>query len=604
MLQLSKYFLSPEHAMWFWMLVPFILLYLIKPKPMNQTIPSLMFLLQDKGQAFRNSFLRYLYRDFVFFLQLLILTLLVAAACQPFLSVPKTSLVNNAVIVLDASASMQTDDGRWNDALNAAEEHLARQNTIILVLNRPYIIAAEVSKGDAQAVLDRLKPFDTETNLYSAIMASKNYAPDADSTVTIISDFRNSDEQQDYRAAIKTVQATGATVNLVQVGKEVRNVGITSLVVEESKTRIGLTNFNTEATAVDLQVGDLEQTVPLGPQVTDYVTIATPPSTTEVTIDANDDFALDDTAMIVNNEDLTVQILIVTNDPNIKQTPFWYSLQAIDEQTPLTIQTDITNPPALTDIDHDIVVFYNVNSQLLVQRTVRETANAVRGGKAAIILYQPDLFQIDFEGMLPYSYEATGGATGILQGEFSPIIKDIDFGDVQHYHKVTGTGRVLAQAADNTPLVSVITLGKGKVLYYGIDDTTASFPQEPYYPVFWKRVLDELGGRVTPESLNYHTGAVPLFTAVPKETPDDFRYNGFLDKQGLYTYEDRVVAANLLSIAESTVSVEALPEQLVQSTQSSSQESFKQEELTSLILLAVLILLFLELFIVKYRGDF
>jgi hypothetical protein len=604
MLDLTRYFLAPDLAVWFWLLVPFLLLYLIRPKPVSQTIPSLMFLLQDKAKSIRNSFLKYLYRDFVFFLQLLALALLIGAACEPFVNLPKTTLVSSTVIVLDASASMQTSDGRWEAALDTATSKLSRQNTIILVLNRPYVVASRVSRGDAEEILSRLEPADTETNLYAAIVASREYAEGPDSVVAVISDFRNTDRQQDYKAAIKTVQATGATVELHPVGGPAKNVGITSVVVEEHRTRIGITNFGEEATAVDFTAASIEQAVPLGPGSTDYVSFTTPPGVTTATIDADDDFDLDDRAYIVNNEDLDVSVLIITNNQDIRTTPFWYSLQAIDGATPLDFEISVSSPPALPSIDHDIVVFYEVNTQLLVQRTVRDTAAAVQSGRSAVvIMHQEDLFSIDFEGLFPYEYEGAGNGASVMAGEFTPLVKDVEFGEVTRYHRISGGGRVIAQTGDGTPIITLLPVGRSNVLYYGIDDESASFPQEASYSRFWKNALDELGGRIAPERLNYRTGAAPLFTGAPDEKPDGAAYNGFLDEQGVYTFGERSVAANLMSREESDVSAEPA-DTITAITGGRSEQSLKQKELATYMLLVVLALLFLELFIVKYRGDF
>jgi hypothetical protein len=602
---LGNYFLAPSFITWFWILIPFLILYLIKPKPVNQSIPSLMFLIQDKGSAFRNSFFRYLFRDFVFLLQLLILALLIAAACRPYATVPKTALVNNAVIVIDGSASMQTEDGRWDDAIDYAKDSLAWQNTVILVLNRPVVLGTELSKGEAEDILDSLQPSATETNLYSAIIAARQYAPDADTTVTVISDFRNTDSQQDYTAAIKTVQASGATVQLQQVGGAAQNIGIVSLDVKEERTRVGITNFMDESKVVTLKAGSFEQAVPLGPGATDYVTINTPIGTTEVKLDVNDDFPLDDRAYIVNHDDLGVDILIVTNDLTIRNTPFWYGLQAINDQTPLELRIDVNNPPTLVNVDHDIIIFKDVSPTLLVQRTVRDAKANTEQGNAVIIMYQDDLFGINFEGLLPYEYQGKGGATAVVGSEFSSLVSDIDFGDVQHYSIITGTGRELAEAsADGSPMIGLHSIGNGQALYYGIDDKVASFPVDTKYPVFWKRMLDELGGRESLEKLNYKTGATPLnVRGEPRETPNDAIYMGFLDQQGIYRFEGRSVAANLLSQEESRVSVEPL-ESLRAAQVAESGGVLKEKELTPYLIMFLIFLLFLELFIVKFRGDF
>lgn len=595
------------------MLAVLFILYLIKPKPVNQTIPSLMFLLQDKGRAFRNSFLRYLYRDFVFLLQILILTILIAALCQPYISVAKTSFVGNSVIVIDTSASMQTTDGRWADAIKQAKGALSGQNTIIAIQNRPVVLTKSASRGDAEKILNSLKPSDTETNLYSAIIAAHDYIQGADTIVTVISDFRNTDDQQDYTAAVSTLQGAGAAVKLIPVGTSTaRNVGIISVDVADNQTKIGVANYASEATVATLTAGALKQDIPLAAGSTGYLTINTPAGITQLSLNAHDDFPLDDTAVIVNNKDFSVRILIVTNNKDIEKTPLWYALQAINEKTPLNLSIDINNPPALANPkDYDIVIFSDVDPKLLVQRTVRDAEDNVNNGGSVIITYSDDMWANDFSGLIPYQYKGDGGASGVILGEFSSLTQDIDFGDVQHYYKVSGTGgRVLAQTSDNQPIISLIPQGKGYVLYYGIDDTSASFPLEPYYPVFWKRVLDTMGGRLPVEQLNVKTGSIPIgFSGVPTKTPGNTDYNGFFDHQGVYDFSNNAagitneVGVTLSSAAESNVAVQPLPTSLVDFTAKESA-TLKEKDLTGILAIIALALLFLELFIVKFRGDF
>lgn len=598
MIPWSAVFLAPNYKIWFWLLAAFLILYLIKPKPVNQTIPSLMFLLQDKGRAFRTSFLRYLFRDFVFFIQLLILALLIAAACQPFITVKKTALVGNSVIILDASASMQTKDGRWDAALQAAKDSLSRQNSIILVASRPIVIAKETSRNDADDILSDLEPVDTETNLYSAIVASREYVTDADTIVTIISDFRNTDTQQDWRAAVSTLRASGATVRTVGVGGKANNVGIVSVDVQEDKTRIGVTNFNSKVEDVQLLTGSLSQSLTLQPGATDYATVTTPQGVTKVSLQPSDDFDLDNVAYIANNHDLSVNLLIITNSPDIQNTPFYYSLQSITDTTQLDIAIDINNPPALPDIaNYDIIVFYDVDPQLLVQRVMRQTSEHVKTGAASIIMYQDNIWDIDFEGILPVWYNRTGTPSSVTSGEFSSITKGINFGDVSTHNIVSGKGHVLAQTEG--PVIMLMDIDSGKSLYYGLPKT-ASFSVEPYYPVFWKRVIETLTGQASTDALNYKTGSVPLLREKLKDSPD-FKYNGFLDKQGIYVFDSHTAIANLASQAESLVSADN-PES--EGLRGDVQETTKDKELTSLAIMAALALLILELFIVKFRGDF
>ncbi len=600
---LSQWFLEPGFVWWFALLIPLIILYLVRPKPMDQTIPSLMFLLQEKGSAIRNSLLRYLYKDFVFLLQFLIIALLVAAACEPYITISKGTLVGNTVLVLDASASMQTADDRWDEAIAAALQRLSRQNTIILVQNRPVIIAEDMSKGDAERLLKTLSPKDTETNLYAGVLAAREYAPNADSRVVIISDFIDTNTDQDYAAAIRAVQASGAAVELVQVGSaEVSNVGIISLAVAEDKTNIGIKNFDAQTRSATLRAGSFSEQIEIPAGATEVVTINTPVSVTEVKIDVSDDFELDNIAYISNNPDLLVRMLVITNNPQFSKSAFGVALQSIHDKTPLDVEITLSTPPQLVTVDHDIVVFADVNPQLLVQRVVRETSDKVKQGRSAIILYQSDMWGIDYEGMLPFSYKGAGGQTRVLPGEFSPITKDVEFGDVPHHFIIEGDAQTLAASAEQTPLIAQYKVGAGSVLYYGLDDRAGTFRTEPYYPVFWKRVLDSLEGRETLSELNIPTGAV--LPSEPEKTPQNAAVFGFADEQGIYELSDRTLAVNVLSAKESTVAISPIDEEIQATVAQAGQDALKQKELAATAALVALICIFLELFIVKFRGDF
>jgi len=54
-------------------LIPFIILYLRKPRPQDRVIPSLMFLLQNKKTSKQADFLRKFLTNLLFFIQLLVL---------------------------------------------------------------------------------------------------------------------------------------------------------------------------------------------------------------------------------------------------------------------------------------------------------------------------------------------------------------------------------------------------------------------------------------------------------------------------------------------------------------------------------------------------
>src|SRR3989338_1834070 len=142
-------------------LAPFIILYLIKPKTIEKTIHSLMFLIKEQKHIKEASFLRNFIRNLLFLLQLLALVGMIFAITEPSISVPYSVAVRNTVIVLDASASMQARDGlstRFGNAVSEARNNLGSENSIILVENSPLILLENGGRMEADSILRSIVP--------------------------------------------------------------------------------------------------------------------------------------------------------------------------------------------------------------------------------------------------------------------------------------------------------------------------------------------------------------------------------------------------------------------------------------------------------------
>lgn len=122
---LDSFFLNPGGLTTAIVLLPFLLLYLIRPKPLRERIPSLLFIMKDLGQSNVNSLFRTLFKDLLILFQLLILLALIGAAAQPYINVPKSYLVKQTVLLVDVSGSMHANgDARFKEAISLAEKNL------------------------------------------------------------------------------------------------------------------------------------------------------------------------------------------------------------------------------------------------------------------------------------------------------------------------------------------------------------------------------------------------------------------------------------------------------------------------------------------------
>ena len=158
-------------------LIPFIIIYLIRPKPTQMEIPSLMFMMVSSDAPRQQSFLKRFARDWLFFIQLLILLLLASQFMEPYTTYQHDVTSENTVIVIDGSASSQTREGsttRFEKSKDLAKSALGAKNTIILARSTPKIVLQDALAQDASEALDLLQPVDTPSSIgESMLLASE-----------------------------------------------------------------------------------------------------------------------------------------------------------------------------------------------------------------------------------------------------------------------------------------------------------------------------------------------------------------------------------------------------------------------------------------------
>jgi hypothetical protein len=259
----SNYFLEPIWLYALFLLILFILIYLIRPKPKQKIIPTLMFLFKDLGQDKKMNFFRKLIRDLLFLFQFFILLFLLVSAAKPYVNVTKESLFKNTVLVLDVSASMNSDyksHTRFDEAVDLARKNLGIVNTVILAKKTPEVVLVEESSGAVRDYLNKLSPTDTPTNLYESISTAGGYAK-SDSRVVVISDFIDTETDTGLDTAKKTLEAQGIKVDFIRVFEPVDNVGIIDLMIDNEKTSAVIKNYNQQPVEAKLKINSLEETL-------------------------------------------------------------------------------------------------------------------------------------------------------------------------------------------------------------------------------------------------------------------------------------------------------------------------------------------------------
>ena len=613
----GKVFLEPKLIYALLLLIPFLLLYLIRPKPKHEVIPTLMFLFKDLGRDRKTTFLRRLIHDLLFILQFLALLMILLAMAKPYINVTRESLFKNTVVVLDVSASMKSDydsKTRFDEAVSIAKKNLGTINTLILVKRTPEVVLIEKSGGEIREYLDSLQPTDNPTNLYDAISIAGGYAK-GDSRVVVISDFIDTETSSNIETAKKTLESQGIKVDLVRVFKPVNNIGIVDLDIEEKKTTAVIRNYNSQEANVKLKVNSLEETllIPAGSQ--ELFSFSTPPGTSKLEIEVQglkDSLEADNAAFISAPGDTKRRVLLITNNAEPAKT-FLFNAFDVMKNT----EVEVAVPPKIPEIEgYDLFVFKDINPNLVLPGTFKGVKEEVEeDGKAVIIAAQKDMLAVNYYGLAPLTFsEAVSATTNILATSSGSLTANIEFGITKKYFKsspIEGISFVvIAAAEDKSPIITFNALGKGKAFFYGILDedkeAETSFAKSPVYFVFWKRLVDLATDTPLLKDLNYKTGSVLNFneeqriaTPTGKITTDSLA----LDNAGLYTLNDRVIAINLINDKESDVNSQ---ESISETGLSAASDKFKEKvpfELTDYLIIAVIILLMLEFIYIKLRGD-
>ena len=592
-------------------LIPLIIVYLIKPKPIEKIIPSLMFIIREKKLTKKQSFLRKFVHNLLFYIQFLALCGLALAIASPFIVIPFTTSSENMVIVIDGSASMQTAYGagtRFDAALTKAKENLDGKISIILAESSPTALVTKGTKEDALSVLGELKPKSTTSNVGDALLMANDLLGTETGNVIVLSDFIST-EGADIMVAKKRIETNGRSVEFVDLSSDADNVGIIDLAISRATTKVKVKNYNKKTIETNLNIykdNEKIQGLPLTIEEgsIEEVSFNTPEGNTKIELERKDDFMVDNSAYLSNPFKEKTKVLLVTNlkendyvEAAIKASPDF----SLEKRSPPTV-----NPEKL---DHDVVIINEIDPTLLVPGDFDLISRYAKNGGSVVIMAQNSLPSIDVSDLLPFSFGSKQKSTSICTAAINRFTKQLsDCFTKSPYFDVpqrNGTS-VLAKTDSGLPVLILQEHGSGKVVYYGIFDRESDFKSTAEYPIFWSELVGFLSGNEDIANYNIKTGDLIPIAEQTISTPSRSTKGSqlYADETGFYSYSGKVVASNLLSEKESTVNAINLLKSGKQNPNGSKEEQQKRKVNLDLIILGIIsLLLFLELLIVKYRGD-
>ncbi len=589
-------------ALAFLSLIPLIIMYLRRPKPVEETMPSLMFFMHERGTTRFHSFLQQFIRNLLFLVQLAAISVLAFSIMGFFTEVPADKS-GRTVIVLDVSGSMQAEfegSTRFGHAISKAGEALEGRLSIVLAANVPRVILEDGSTDEAAKLLATVKPLDTSSNIGDAILVAKEILK-GKGEIVVLSDFIATEGLDPLIA--RSLVSEDAVVRFVNLGSSASNVGIIDLVPGKATTVVTVKNFDDDVKNVPVKIvnGNSvkdEAVIELGPNSVEEFAFDTLIGRTEARLEFNDDFASDNVAYVSIPDNAKINVLLITNQESS-------NVQAALSASPNVI-LDVARPPVVSKFDYDVIVLHSFDPSLMLPGFYRAIDQAVSNGSSLVVTGQDNLATADIR-ILPVRLTGIGNISRNVVNVTNYFTDGIDFGANERYLKaVPKEGATTIVTADTSPVLSLASYGTGSVVYYGIIDSKSTFKSSPGYPQFWNRLLNFLTKTEDLTSFNFKTGRLEVIGRQDVDTPlGSIKTDRVLfDKSGFYSYNNRVAAANMLNVRESDVSSDrASFNQDIGTVVEAGVDLTEVKHFYALFALVAFLLVFLELLYVKFRGD-
>jgi hypothetical protein len=593
-------------------LILFILLYLIKPKPNERVIPSLMFLYREMHTQKSNSFFQKLLRDILIFFHLLILLLMSIAAMHPYYDTTADVAAEYTVLVIDNSASMATKTGvtsRLSQAISETKDHLDGTISIILVQNSPYVVLQDGEKEDALEIVNYIPQTTALSALGSSILAADDLLGEHKGKVVVISDFINTDPLDSYIAR-ESLETKGHRVEFINLREDADNVGIVDMQSVDEETVITIQNYNDETASVDVTINREDYHLEIAANWQEKLTFQHQEGLNNITLSPSDDFIADNEVVLSVPQRKETDVLVITNSA---ESYVYAVMQAYAETWNDEATIEKGEPPVMPVVDHNMIILSDVSTDNVPGAVVSKIKEAVYEGASLVVTAQDDLNALDLEDILPVTFADNPIRSQKADVEMRNVLTDVTEGvsitSIDKYMQTTAKENTMTLAAttDGTPVIAIGSYGEGTVVYYGLFESNSSFKYDVTYPLFWLQLTDYLIGKDRIETLNYKIGEKVIFdTEIPVQKPsgdEEMMEEVEFDEVGIYQYKNKLIAVNLLNRMESNV--DYVNEQLEKAIEESEQKEVSTKQpLVKALIIALLVVLFLELLYVKARGDF
>ena len=616
----------------------FVILYLRRPKPQDRVIPSLMFVMQDNKRSKQFSFFQKLMTNLLFLLQLFSILGLALVAAAPFVKLKYDVTLENTVVILDVSASMQTKENgvsRFYTALNGAKKVLSGSNTIIMAENTPLIVLESENTEIALDVLSKIKPRASTTNLGDALLLAKDMLGEKPGRIIVFSDFIAT-EGPDISVVRAALSSQDKLVDFIDVSNKAGNVGIVSLEVAKYTTKVYVKNFNSEPKERTIKIVKddkiiTQAKVKIAPNSIENFVFDTPAGISRIELEPKDGLEVDDVAYIATPSKIKNKVLLITNYPNTQQSNCGSKIGVKSNlelalESAKDIELDVVCPPVLTintkdkkiePYKRDMIIVYGINSANkrdgIVPGTFEDIEDYVNKGGKLIITAQDDLKDIGMQSLPVVDLKSKiNKPTKVCIETVNQVTKQFEkekcFTTAGSYFGAEAKKGTItfASADDKTPMVVYGEKKNGKVAYYGILDGASDFKTLPTYPIFWSSLINFMIGVEDIKEFNHKTGKIVTIGEQKVKTPSTTLTTSklLMDEVGIYEFDNKKFAVNLLDERESNVDLPSKLESQKERERLLRRESKEHDfNLELVILLLVFLFMLAEFLYIKIRGD-
>jgi hypothetical protein len=577
-------------------LIPLIIFYLFSRRPKKLVFSSLMFFVKDNEIKKRTAFLRRILANLLLFLQFGAIALLGFSSATPVLKMPGNQTEEQVVIILDSSASMQAVYGgstRFDEAVKRAEDIVKDKKKVSLILaeNIPITLLDKGSSERAVELLKNVRPSETASNLEDAMFQAMALS---EGGVYILSDFAS---QKEPVIAKKQLSSKGMAVHYEVFNEPVSNIGIIDVGVAEN-VRLKVKNFNSEAVKFSIKSNSSSKEVVIEPEGIKEVYFDIAPGKNEFVLDIRDGFAPDNFAFVSLPEKKRINTLYITNNEGKD-----FLKAALESTNKLEIKTTIL-PVIPLEENYQLYIVKDIDKGKLLPSAFYDLLKKAELGSSVVINAQPDSGSIDYKKLELINIDGKEGRTKLIKNINNKATSDIEFGEAPEYFITSGENcERWVVAESNETVVCNKKAGEGNVLFFGILES-ADFKSTPEYPLFWSYLIDYYFPQEEDYELNFKSGAVLPVAFQEIETPEGVisSNKAVLNKIGFYTLDNVSIGVNLEDFAESNINTKAQVESGIRLGGSVSSKSAEKDISKELAFIA-LVVVFIELVIIKWRGD-